>query len=1294
MKMRKLKKRLTALMLTGVMMITASVHAAAAGTSSEVSDREREHMALAREAAAQGMVLLENRNQVLPVAPAGSIALWGGGACNTVKGGTGSGDVNERQTVSVYQGFQNAGYEITTREWLENYKEQNQDQIGKDSVLTEEDLEAGAANGTDTAVYVISRSSGEFRDREPGDFELTDTELSNIRKMAERFENSIVLLNVGGVMDTGFVREIQDLDSVLLMSQAGMEGGNAVVDVLSGRVTPSGKLTDTWALSYEDYPASETFGDHDGDSLQENYSEGIFTGYRYFDSFGKDVAYEFGYGKSYTDFSIGVNEVRADEKKVELDLTVTNTGRSYRGREVVQVYFSAPEGDLDKPYQELAAYVKTDSLKPGASQELTVGFSTTEMSSFDERRASYVMEAGDYILRVGNSSRNTQVAAVLEMEKTVATEILGEELKEDQKLEELSNEGVLPISYPEEEEEIKTAPKIELPYADIRYQDGYNQSVYDDETVTTYVPAGTDQSTLPVSGRADEYDQKVKEVKTVPEAKLIDVYRGSLSMEQFVAGLNYEELGNLTNGVSSGEISGPAVGAQANSVKGAAGETTGEYYDSLGIPNIVLADGPAGIRITQEYQQDGTKYYQYCTAWPVGTLLAQTWDTELVQKVSQAVGKEMKEYGVTLWLAPGMNIHRDPLCGRNFEYYSEDPLVSGTMGAAATKGVQSIPGIGVTVKHFAANNQETDRNSQNSTISQRALREIYLKGFEIAVKSAQPMAIMTSYNKINGEWAAGSYDLCTDIARGEWDFHGIIMTDWGASAPVSQSMHAGNDLIMPGNKGDQVTGTLQRMDPEFGEDGYVTVDKNFQGETENWNDLVLDPAGETQVSTQVEAGVRLNSRVIEKVAEGTARVTVENGQTVLEDLTDISMDRQVTYKGNYDDSQKLYLGDVQKSVIHILELLMNTSQFQSMNSEVELTPYTEKYAAELKEYISCRKQEPGAGLDFADLNGWIAFVESLDGDQYTKESWEALLKALAEAKRVQQTATTQTEIDQARNALVKAFTNLESGIQKAHLKAAIEAAEEILNHASDYEPEGIALLQERLDAAREIYDRKDVSQEQVDTAAKALLDAMGQLSSRDEIWALQSLVESAEVIETEKYTEASAKDFEEAMEYAREVLENPDREEGELEKAYNQLIKAITGLQMKGNKAALESVMNKAQGILEQASSYVQSTIAGLTEELEAAQKVYDREDAVQEEVNTATERLAQALVKVRLKGDLDRNGDVDTADSVLLLRYQAEYLELSEIQMESADVNGDDSVDTRDAAFILRYAAEMIAGF
>ena len=676
-----------------------------------------------------------------------------------------------------------------------------------DQALTQSDMDKAKAGGVMTAFYTVSRVSGEGADRTigKGDYELSEVEYNNIKLIAKNFDKCVVLLNVGGVVDTKFFSEIEGVDGLVLMSQAGMEGGNALADILTGKTTPSGKLTDTWAKNYSDYPAATTIGDNDGDNKQEDYKEGIYVGYRYFDTFNITPAYEFGYGKSYTSFDVEPLTVAADENNVSVTVNVTNTGDTYSGKEVVEVYFSAPDGSIEKPYQELAGFAKTDNLAPGESQKLTVTYKTTEMSSYDEAKAAYVMEDGDYIVRVGDSSRNTKVAGVLTLDKDVVTEQLSNQLTLDKNWKDLSKTGKTPYSYKDEAAQIKAAARIALPSAKIKTEN--NASKIDEKKVTTYLTADAAKDY-----KAAE-NEVVETVDAVPaNTKLIDVYDGKVSMESFVASLDDTQLANLANGISGASTSGDTWGADANSVTGAAGETSQLYFNSLGIPNTVEADGPAGIRVTAETtDKDGNAVYNYCTAFPIGTLLAQTWNTDLVNRVGKAIGEEMVEIGVTLWLAPGMNIHRDPLCGRNFEYYSEDPALTGYVGSAITAGVQSNKGVGVTIKHYITNNQETNRSAVNTSVSERTLREIYLKGFEMVVKSAQPMAIMSSYNKVNGTYACENFDLLTSVPRGEWGFDGMVMTDWGAGnrAGVDTMMHAGNDLVMPGRTQDRMIAALQ-----------------------------------------------------------------------------------------------------------------------------------------------------------------------------------------------------------------------------------------------------------------------------------------------------------------------------------------------------------------------------------------------------------------------------------------------------------------------------------------------------
>ena len=677
----------------------------------------------------------------------------------------------------------------------------------------------------DLAIYVLSRNSGEGKDRTPGagDYELSDTEKTAIANLANAYGNLIVVLNVGGVIDTKFLRAQEGIGAILLMSQAGNIGGHVLADVLTGKVSPSGHLTTTWAENYEDYPNAKTFSHMNGDIHDEYYEEGIYVGYRYFDTFDVTPAYPFGYGKSYTTFDVKTEEVTADAKQISVKVCVTNTGATYSGKEVVQVYYSAPTGKLEKPYQELAAYVKTKELAPGESEELIITYQVDRMASYDVQRASYVLEAGTYYVRVGVNSRATKVSAAVVLDQETVTEVLSNRLVLDCEMNELSSADVTPYGYAEEEAEKEQACKLDIASTDI-----------ETKTVT--------------------YEETNAEIAANTSEKKItmqDVMSGQATLDDLVGQLTIPEMAELCVGTSRGNMGGDTaiIGSSSAVVPGAAGDTTSLMIEDRDIRNLVLADGPAGLRLSKHFKadaegnvipgtsdapipgmdllmagspkpeipEDAIDYYQYCTAIPIATLLAQTWDVDAIKECGDIVGEEMKEFGVTLWLAPGMNIHRNPLCGRNFEYYSEDPLVAGKCAAADTLGVQQHAGVGTTIKHFALNNQEDNRMHTNAHVSERAAREIYLKGFELAVKEAKPMSIMTSYNLINGIHSANNKDLLTAITRNEWGFDGIVMTDWGTTGgmEMNQGMEfkygcssaagcikAGNDLTMPGKQED------------------------------------------------------------------------------------------------------------------------------------------------------------------------------------------------------------------------------------------------------------------------------------------------------------------------------------------------------------------------------------------------------------------------------------------------------------------------------------------------------------
>ena len=784
----------------------------------EIQSWEIEHRKTARRAAAEGIVLLKNEDHILPLKQGSSVAIYGAGAGKTIKGGTGSGDVNERENVSVFQGMKNAGFHVTNEAWIESYEKiyDKARQDWKDDILSRTGegadtmdffavysttpfvMPAGdpitkPADGenTDTAVYVLSRVAGEGADRnvDKGDYYLNDEEYQMLADICEYYRDVIVVINAGAQVDLSFMDEFSNIKALLSIVQPGMEGGNALADIMSGKVNPSGKLTDSWAYKFEDYPNADTFSHNNGNVDTEVYEEGIYVGYRYFDTFGVPVRYGFGFGLSYTEFEISdycLENVSAE--KITISATVKNTGK-VSGKEVVQIYVSLPGGILEKEARRLCAYTKTSELKPGESEKVSLVIDMDQLTSYDEKRAAWILEGGFYGIWAGNSLASAKLCAGVKLDKEVISCQVKNLFPLKQKLEEKTQEAGKTSAREKEAEQLASAENIMV------------AELHADDFKTKIIDYKKNKAL---------YEKEAKEfVDTLSEEELIDLAAGD-----------------------PGKAQGGNLGAAGISVPGSAGETHRCAIDK-GLASIVLADGPAGLRLMKYYHVNngsivsmpfefslegglfyddskelpGERYYQYCTAIPVGTLLAQTWNQKLIREVGAMIGTEMEYFGVTLWLAPGMNIHRNPLCGRNFEYYSEDPYVSGSIAAAMTEGVQSNYGCGTTIKHFACNNQEDNRMGSDSVVSERALRELYLKGFEIAIKEAQPMSIMTSYNLINGVHAANNYDLCTETARNEWGFKGMIMTDWtttehGDNCTASGCMRAGNDLVMPGCFGD------------------------------------------------------------------------------------------------------------------------------------------------------------------------------------------------------------------------------------------------------------------------------------------------------------------------------------------------------------------------------------------------------------------------------------------------------------------------------------------------------------
>ena len=779
------------------------------GNSMQLYEYEKKHLAYLRGHLAECTVLLK-KNGAFPLEKPCSIAAFGSGVRKTIKGGTGSGEVNSRFFVTVEQGLKNAGFTVTSEKWLDAYDAVYADArvqfvkdikaqaialhippmyLGMGKVMAEPEYNLPLDGEGEAAIYVLARISGEGNDRQdvPGDIRLSETEKRDILYLNRKFKKFMLVLNAGGPVD---LSEVEEVENVLVLSQLGVETGDALADILLGKQNPSGKLATTWS-AWQDYFPMPDFGDHN----DTRYKEGVYVGYRYFDSVGKRARFPFGFGISYTAFDMMPGSISVTGSRADVQVTVKNTGAA-AGKEVAQVYVTCPEGKLDQPFRKLAGFAKTKEIAPGKEETVTVSFDLQELSSFDEEKCAYVLEKGDYVIRVGNSSVDNVPVAVMQLD-----------------------EDALLL-------------KVRSCCAKPDFED--------------WKPEEKQKETLPEN-------LPCYAVKAAEMASQITQYDQPEEVDETVAGWTDEQLAYVLVGAhdpKAGKLS--IIGNAGKLVAGTAGESTSMLKDQ-GLLPLSMADGPAGVRLSQKFYRDekgahsvghtglpdsmvefmpaflrlmmkplpggklpkGAKQEeQYATALPIGTALAQSWNVQFVEGCGDIVGDEMNRFGVHLWLAPALNIHRSIRCGRNFEYYSEDPLVSGKMAAAITRGVQSHPGCGVTIKHFCVNNQETNRFGNNSILSERALREIYLRGFGICVKEANPVSVMTSYNLLNGTHTAQMRSLIQDVLRSEFGFAGIVMTDWlvrgmihnerDIHAPVQTEMvaAAGNDLYMPGCKAD------------------------------------------------------------------------------------------------------------------------------------------------------------------------------------------------------------------------------------------------------------------------------------------------------------------------------------------------------------------------------------------------------------------------------------------------------------------------------------------------------------
>ncbi|MCQ2593138.1 MAG: glycoside hydrolase family 3 C-terminal domain-containing protein [Treponema sp.] len=688
-----------------------------------------------RELAEEGIVLLKN-DGVLPVAADKKISVFGRVQHDWFYVGYGSGgDVHAPYEVTFFEGLKNAGvsYNETLKKIYDSWCEREENEADHgfwghwpyfyDEMPLTSDIVETAKKESDVAVVIIGRAAGEDRENklEEGSYYLTQTEKDMLSKVTAAFEKTVLIMDCGNVIDLSFTQEYK-LSAIIYAWQLGQENANALGNILAGKTSPSGKLSDTIAKRYEDYPSAANFG---GKEFND-YAEGIYVGYRHFVSRAKDkILYPFGYGLSYTSFSLE----SAPENDCCVKCTVKNTG-SFAGKEVVQIYVESPAGKLAKASRVLVGFAKTKLLEPGESETVTIAFEQNDFAPFDAEgvtgyKNAFVLEAGEYKIYAGTDSLNNEVIHTFTVSETICVK------------------QCLDISLETRRERIL--------------------------------------ENLP------------EEIKQTGDKgiKLIDVKNGKNTMEEFVAQLSDEDLCDINRGEGA---MGSALGTAGNA--GAYGGIT-ESLRSKGVPAIITADGPAGLRVRR-----------FTTLLPCGTAIACSFNEKLVEELFELVGNEACHFGIDVNLAPGMNIHRNPLCGRNFEYYSEDPFLSGHIAAAMVRGIQK-GGAVACPKHFACNNQEYNRNHNDSRVGDQALREIYLKNFEYCVKLGNPGNLMTSYNKVNGVWSHYNYDLVTTVLRKEWGYKGNVITDWWMRKSASPEfpqirdnayrVRAQVDVLMPGN---------------------------------------------------------------------------------------------------------------------------------------------------------------------------------------------------------------------------------------------------------------------------------------------------------------------------------------------------------------------------------------------------------------------------------------------------------------------------------------------------------------
>ena len=838
-----------------------------------------------KEAAAEGIVLLKNEGGMLPLRQEDKISVFGRPQIEYYRSGTGSGGaVNVEYATNILDGVKNSNLNIDEtlvekyKNWLKDHPFDNggggwacEPWFQKDMPIDEAFAKEQAAK-TNKALYIIGRTAGEDKDNAiwQGSYILTDEEKENLRNITKAFDNVCIVLNVSNIIDLSWINDEEyngSIKSVIIVWQGGMEGGTAVVDVLSGAETPSGKLADTIAYSIEDYPSTKNFGNE----FKNLYEEDIYIGYRYFETFAPDkVQFEFGYGLSYTTFDIETQTVKEKTDSIELNVKVTNTGDKFAGKEVVQVYYEAPQGELGKPARELIAFAKTKKLAPGESQELTLEFKISDMASYDDsgvtgHKSCYVLEAGEYNIYVGNSVKNlTKINTYNEEELVVVEEL---------------QEAMAPT-------EAINIMKPGKKNADGTYE-------------VTYVPVST--QTVDMAKRISDNLPMDMPITGDMGITLQDVRDGKATLEKFVAQLSIEEMAIIIRGEG---MSNPRVTRGTASAFGGMSDSLFNY----GIPAACCADGPSGLRMEGK-----------ATQLPIGTALSATWNTELVRELYTMEGQELYRNQVDTLLGPGVNIRRNPLNGRNFEYFSEDPFLSGKMSVASTGGIKDGGAWG-TIKHFALNGQESHRFKIDAVCSERAIREIYLKSFEMAVKEKTVMSIMTSYNPINGHWAASNYDLCTTILRKEWGYKGFVMTDWWAKM---------NDVVTGGKESNQDTRDMVRAQ----NDAYMVVNNNgaeINSNGDNTEAAIIEgrlTVGELQRASMNILRFILVAPVIEReLIDTNVAEYFESASDAKYEVQKLANDAKIKFEGTDNATVEIDEDAEYTIIVHISSPLPNLSQ--------------------------------------------------------------------------------------------------------------------------------------------------------------------------------------------------------------------------------------------------------------------------------------------------------------------------------------------------------------------------------